>query len=392
MVAEKLERLAKSPTTEQLRVGKALGISLPTSVPAPVVGVILQQKLASALFKGIGNQAVLPDSLGVLEDELGVTDRAFLITHSREEVSAWFNARYMEMTARGLRHLKPAEGDVVQLSKADQRRVISSIGEDGRVYFKGRPSNRAWPNHLVMVARVGDPEHAALVAAVDAALRNSANYTSVGFESLAVLEPYALQSRVPAPEALRAFEDLIESGETLEPPFQKLIETYPALLASTVIGSWKTYVIPQKRLGAEYVPDFLVLGINSLGPHWVAVEIEAARHSILNKNQTLSPATRHAVEQIKDWREWLTDNVAYAQMTLGLPGLTNRVPGLVVIGRDAPSASRRPSRAQSVEDSAITIHSWDWLLRSAQQMARHPLQPSELASQVGLKLDSSFPD
>ncbi|GLK17323.1 hypothetical protein GCM10017602_18050 [Herbiconiux flava] len=146
-----------------------------------------------------------------------------------------------------------------------------------------------------------------------------------------------------------------------------------------VIGNWKTFVIPQPRLGAELVPDFLVLGFNSLGPQWVTVEIEAARHKILNRHGRLSGPSNHAVQQIQDWREWLTDHIAYAQTEHHLHGLTNRAPGLVIIGRDSPSSQRQAARAQSEEDARIAVHSWDWLLRNAQARIQNPLAPSQFA-------------
>ncbi len=87
--------------------------------------------------------------------------------------------------------------------------------------------------------------------------------------------------------------------------------------------------------------------------------------------QTLSSPTRHAIAQVHDWREWLTSNVAYAQSELGLHGITNRSPGLVIIGRDDPSAERDASRSQSAEEGRIEIHSWDWLLRHFRNVGRN---------------------
>lgn len=111
------------------------------------------------------------------------------------------------------------------------------------------------------------------------------------------------------------------------------------------------------------MPDFLVLGFNSLGPQWLAVELEAPRHALLTKDGALRSEVHHAIKQIQEWREWLTQNVAYAQEQLGLYGITNRVKGLVLIGRSDVSYEREPARSQVLEDSNIEIHSWDWLCR-----------------------------
>jgi hypothetical protein len=161
-----------------------------------------------------------------------------------------------------------------------------------------------------------------------------------------------------------------------------------------VIGASGTYVIPKQRLGAEHVPDFLVLGINSLGPQWLLVEIEAARHRMVNKDGTLAGPTRHAVKQIHDWSEWLTANVAYAHNELDLHGLTNRTPGLVIIGRDEPTMQRQASRARSQEGEQIAIHSWDWVLRSAHNLSVMAVDFSDLArrnAEHGLSLGGGSP-
>ncbi|MGH3598730.1 MAG: hypothetical protein ACRDQH_00385 [Pseudonocardiaceae bacterium] len=379
-VADLLEGLASGPTPEQARVAGAIGVTLPDGIPAPVAAIVLKHGLSDVLFDHVRGGAEIPENLVELEDELGLsTERAHLVTGSRDEVSAWFAARYMVMTACGLREQQPEPGDVVRCNGwPGESRVISSIGADGRVYMKGRPARRSWPNHLEVVERVADPGYTAAVQEIDANLRNRAIYTT-NFAKLEELKPYALPTHVPSPEAVRALEELLESGVTDEEPFQTLITRYPALLASTVVGGWKTYVIPKKRLGAEYVPDFLVLGINSVGPQWVTVEIEAPRHEILIKDGSLAGATRHGVKQVQDWREWLTQNVAYAQGELHLYGLTNQAPGLVIIGRDDPKAERDAARAQSAAGPRIAIHSWGWLLRHARNLSDSAVHVSEFA-------------
>lgn len=380
VVAEQLETEAAEPTADQIRVAIAIGVTLPPDIPAPVAAIVLRNQLSDVLFVRVGSAGEIPDALTELEDELGIATRARLVTGTREEVSAWFAARYMIQTARGLRDVKPQPGDVVvSQGWLSEQRVISSIGADGRVYMKGQPPRKSWPNHLVVVGRAGEPGHSAAVRAVEADLLNKGTYSSTNFAKLGELKEYALGAHVPSPEAVRALEELLESGETQEEPFQALLTRYPALLSATVVGGWKTFVIPKQRLGAEYVPDFLVLGINSVGPQWVLVELEAPRHRILNRDGDVSGPTRHGVKQIRDWREWLTTNVAYAQSGLHLYGLTAHAPGLVIIGRDDPKAERDQSRAQSEENAHIAIHSWDWLLRHARNFAASAVHVSEVA-------------
>ncbi|MCA0252987.1 MAG: DUF4263 domain-containing protein [Actinobacteria bacterium] len=286
----------------------------------------------------------------------------------------------MLLTVLGLRDLKPRVGDVVSRFDApNELMVISSIGDNGKVYMAGGLGKRSWPNYLKVAARNdGSADCTKLAFEIDARIRNARVSHAAGSIHLAHLAEYQVRSRHPSPEALRELEDLLEAGESDEAPYQELIERYPELLASLVRGHWATYVIPQKRLGSEFVTDFLVLGVTSQGPEWVAVELEAPRHELLTKKGRLRQAVQHAVNQIQDWREWLTRNVAYAQDQHHLVGLTNRVPGLVIIGRADPSAEREPARRRLAEQEQISIHSWDWLLRETQRVVEAGNQAATL--------------
>lgn len=369
-VAERLDSLAQRPTEEQRRVAEALGIAIDDDTPAPVTAVILKSRLSGALLENLSADAEIPESLIELEDELDSKSRAQLVTGSRLEVSAWFASRYMQLTANGLRELQPCVGDVVERFDAPgDNLIISSIGDDGRIHMRGGRGKRAWPNHLKLVARADESDtHSKMIASLDAKIRNEKNDYAPSSPRLEKLEKFRITGNVPTDEAIRELEDLLESGEPKEPPFQRLIERHPQLLTSLVIGSWGSYVIPQQKLGVEHVTDFLVLGINSLGPQWVAVELEAPRHQLLTQSGSLRSEVQHAVNQVQDWRDWLTENVAYAHNSLHLHGLTNHVPGLVIVGRDHPRDDRQPARSRVDEQQDIQIHSWDWLLRQAQRL------------------------
>lgn len=368
-VALRLEAMAAGPSEEQCRVAAALNIEIPANVPSTVAAVILRSHLAEALLVKASTACDLPEKLLALEKELGLDEQARLITGTKEEVSAWYASRYSIMSARGLRDVQPFPGDIVAIEGGPkQRYVVSSIGENGKVYMRGRPIRQAWPNHLKVIARVGDPQYSEYHDAIDADLRNNCSYRAVGEAYLSKLERFRVLDKIPSYEAIEALEILLNEGERKEAPFQKLLEGHPSLLAAAVGASWDTYVIPQKSFASAYVADFLVLSINSAGPQWLLVEIEGACHEMYTKEGRLKKEVRHAVDQIHDWREWLTDNVAYAQDTLNLRGITNRAPGLVIIGRGEPVMERNAARARTAKDEDIRIQSWDWLLRSARNL------------------------
>ncbi len=381
LIADSLERQASGPSTEQLSAAKSLGVDLPVSLPAPVAAVVLRHRLCTELRLAFRSADGIPAVLRAIEDELGVSRTESLLTDTSEEVSAWFESRYILKTVRGLRNLKPEVGDVVSCAgwREGERRVISTIQDSGRIFMKLKPVRSAWPNHLEMVARVGSPQYEAAVKSAGDSVLNSTVSTSTNLDNFVLLSQYELKSHIPTPEAIRALEELLESGERREEPLQVVLTQYPELLASTVVGGWKTFVIPKPRLGAEHVPDFLILGINSVGPQWLTVEIEGARHKILTKKGKLAQQTRHAIEQVEDWREWLTRNVSYTQIEKGYHGLTTRAPGLVIIGRDDPSAERQASRARTEEQARIAVHSWDWLLRGARNLSDHALYKTKFA-------------
>lgn len=153
-VADAIEALVASPTDEQFAVAKALDAELPDGLPAPVASVVLRARLSSALREKLRGDAGVPENLEQLEAELGIADRTGLITGSRQEVGAWFEARYMVVTARGLRALEPMIGDVVARADAPaDHMIVSSIGDNGRVYMKGGRGKSAWPNHLQVISR-----------------------------------------------------------------------------------------------------------------------------------------------------------------------------------------------------------------------------------------------
>jgi hypothetical protein len=88
--------------------------------------------------------------------------------------------------------------------------------------------------------------------------------------------------------------------------------------------------IPKKKLGEDFVTDFVLVATTTQGPTYVLVEIERTSHPVLTKDLSLSAPVSHALKQIRDWDVWLEKNKAYVQ---------NKLPGfetptyLVVVGR-----------------------------------------------------------
>jgi len=141
-------------------------------------------------------------------------------------------------------------------------------------------------------------------------------------------------------------------------------------------GGHGRWVIPTKRLGSEYITDFVIGERSSLGFEWQAVELESPAAPLFTKAGDPTKQLTHAIRQIQDWRVWLQRNQNYAARSkaeggLGLTDIVADVPGLILIGRRAavdPETQER--RRQMSNDLQIDIHTYDFLLDSVDGRAR----------------------
>lgn len=176
---------------------------------------------------------------------------------------------------------------------------------------------------------------------------------------------HVVERKVPL-NVLEKFQATLASAKD-ERPLQKFIEQFPSMLVQHVRAGGERWVIPQKRLGAEYVPDFLIGWRSSAGVEWQAVELESPRAPLFTKAGEQSAQLRHAIRQVSDWRSWLLRNNAYAstpveQSGLGLAEIRSDVEGLIIIGRRENSDPKwNDRRKQIMSELQIRIHTYDWL-------------------------------
>ena len=158
-------------------------------------------------------------------------------------------------------------------------------------------------------------------------------------------------------------EDCLQTATT-ERAVQSVIEEHPVLLARALGGGHGRWVIPQRRLGAEHVTDFIIGEKSSLGYEWTLVELEGPSQRMFRQNGDPSQALSHAIRQIMDWRSWLTVNLDYARSSrasngLGLDDIGPNSPGLILLGRRGPEAVTKDRRRQYGRELNIRIHSID---------------------------------
>jgi len=153
-----------------------------------------------------------------------------------------------------------------------------------------------------------------------------------------------------------------------EQVIQDFLTQKPILLALQLGGGHGRWVIPQKRLGSEFVMDFILGEKSSIGFEWHAVELENPGAKMFTKSGDQTRELTHAINQIQNWRAWLRENQNYAAKSidkggLGLTEISADLPGIIFLRRRADiSDSTKSLRWQMAKDSNIKIHTYDYLL------------------------------
>jgi hypothetical protein len=186
---------------------------------------------------------------------------------------------------------------------------------------------------------------------------------------------------VPLREHFAFWEDITPADVTAlkrrlrtaksEEQMQRFLERHPMVLIQHLGGGHGRWVIPKKRLGAEFVPDFVIGDRDSGGYDWTLVELESPTAKMFTKSGLPSRSLNQALRQIMDWRAWLAANRDYAtrsrdQQGLELIDISPSPPGLILIGRRSSLAAADRARRKQIERSNnVTIHSYDWLVEFA---------------------------
>ena len=172
-------------------------------------------------------------------------------------------------------------------------------------------------------------------------------------------------------EDVQELKFAIDSAER-EEDIQQFLQSNPKYLIQHLGGGHGRWVIPKKKLGSEYVTDFMIAEKHSFGFEWQAVELESPLRPMFNKNGDPSQYLNHAIRQIRDWRTWLNRNQNYASQRrdrggLGLTDIDSSIKGLIFIGRRSELSDLcMERRRQMVQETNIRIHTYDYLVEALQ--------------------------
>lgn len=183
----------------------------------------------------------------------------------------------------------------------------------------------------------------------------------------------------PTIELVEELENILASAKD-EKPLQEFFTAHPEMLSQQLDARCR-WIIPKPQLGGLFEPDFFAARIDSGGIKWVAIELESpAVDRLFTKSKGFpQEKLREGIEQIRDWRNWIENNLATARNSplddgSGLVGITSRLHGMVIIGRREESRREDQRRRRDIEwESKIEIHTYDWVLEQARKMT--PIHP-----------------
>ncbi len=297
---------------------------------------------------------------------------------TRNQASAWITVLTAKRSIRALESLQLRRGDVVRSSAHDNSiDEVVSIGSDGTVYLgRGR---RAQPYLLELLAHADDTSAEARRHRAEAKESRSRRESVSGVPLPARLRSLeAHRVAVGAgPDDARLLSGVLDKAVD-ERPLQRFLATNPACLSSLVRSTYGTFVIALPRLGAEYVPDFAIAHADSLGIHWLLVELESPTAELSTRAGDPSAKLRTAMRQVSDWRDWLRDNLDYARRPesehgLGLTGIDGDASALVLIGTaEVRHEAFQRFRRRSIQESKVTVHTYSWLVETL-RTSGHPL-------------------
>jgi hypothetical protein len=365
--AVKSLEIASQPVTDkQLEIAKTAGITIPPKTPSVVAAAMLRVALFEELDLDPAHQPS-DYSTSALE-QFGTKAKQADKPKNEDEAKAWLSYFRFQQRLKCHKELKLETGDIVKLGEFEFAEV-SSIDAEGRVFFKGGHGARTWPDFIVSVeARNADDSSTAIDVRRNAQNLAALRTTSPAWSSIKSDDLQEFEVSVQATvEQIDELEDVIAFASD-ERPIQAFLQENRCLL-TTLLGGKERFCIPQKRLGAEYVPDFIIGDVDSLGIRWVVMELETPNSGIYLKDaKALDKFARKGVDQVTDWRNWLQNNIAYAHKPrlkegLGLADISNLTEAYVLVGRRARMPITKDAKRRELRDRVGThVHTYDWLL------------------------------
>lgn len=128
---------------------------------------------------------------------------------------------------------------------------------------------------------------------------------------------------------LTQFETLLNNTATTERDLLNFIRVNEAyfiigslLKNNYTFGHHGLYVFPEFKMPPNYQSDYLLVGKNSDGYHFVFVELENPYGDITLQDGSYGSTLRKGLKQIEDWEIWIEQN--FSNLKLVFEGLQNK--------------------------------------------------------------------
>jgi hypothetical protein len=160
-------------------------------------------------------------------------------------------------------------------------------------------------------------------------------------------------------DAIREFRELLDTQ-----PAEEEVQRYLSQDRNKILLQPEAVnITPKVRLGAEYVPDFV---IELPRRQYIFVEIEHPQHQVITQNGRPSSKLTDATQQVEDWFHWTSDNISYAR---GILPDISEPSGMVILGRRTgiPREHGQVLRRRNAEYHRIEFMTFDDLLENAEQ-------------------------
>lgn len=175
----------------------------------------------------------------------------------------------------------------------------------------------------------------------------------------------------PSPQPAKTIKasDTIAKLKSLADLFEKLLgdaskeeELQTFLKDNTLLLHPSATVIPKKKLGEDFVTDFVLLRSTSMGPVYTLIELERANYKLLTQtDETMTSSLVHAHGQTRDWDVWIEKHKSY---------LRDKLPGFetpeywIIIGRSTELTETQKAKLRSYNRGLnnTTIKTYDDLL------------------------------
>jgi hypothetical protein len=183
------------------------------------------------------------------------------------------------------------------------------------------------------------------------------------FSNPSLIEPlfHAMAGRWSAVSGpvLQEFGELLRDHAENESRFQEFFERNPLMIDPMALD-----VYPRPDIHGFREPDFLVRRTDN---SFLVVEIETPAKSLMTKSNKLSAQATHAVAQVMDYEEFLTDRISSIRQHISA---FRRPECLVVVGLESSlsAAQARSLRVDNESRNRVRVVGFDWLERRARSV------------------------